>query len=229
MQRLARDSGGKILPSGRKTLGRAGKWQKNASKHQRNDAKFQQCELKFNEVTERSKTEKSIFETHCNELIKKYEFHQESEKQLRAQLSSYTEKYEEFQTTLKKSNQMFDSFKTEMDKMTKKIKKLEAETSQWKKKWEGCDKSLQSVLTQKNELEAETKSLRTKYESMEKMAVVRLFATIMFADNMFATLCSQESNYVRRNMFATIMFTKKFQIRYFNIKKLAKYFFDQFY
>ena len=33
----------------------------------------------------------------------------------------YTEKYEEFQTTLKKSNQVFESFRTEMDKVNKAI------------------------------------------------------------------------------------------------------------
>lgn len=41
--------------------------------------------------------------------------------------------------------------------MTKKIKKLEAETSQWKKKWEGCDKSLQSVLTQVKKINSKLK------------------------------------------------------------------------
>lgn len=137
---------------------------------QLSETKLQQCELKFNELFERNKAEKSIFESHANELLKKCEFHQESEKQLRSQLAVYTEKYEEFQTTLKKSNQMFDSFKTEMDKMTKKIKKLEAETAQWKKKWEQCDQSLQSVVTQKAELEAETKSHKVRYESMEKIS-----------------------------------------------------------
>ena len=92
------------------------------------DAKFQQAELKFNELSERNKAEKTVFETHCKELLKKCEFHQESEKQFqkRSQLSVYTEKYEEFQSTLKKSNQMFDSFKTEMDKVN--LKKI----SNWK-------------------------------------------------------------------------------------------------
>ena len=35
--------------------------------------------------------------------------------QLRSQLNSYTEKYEEFQNTLDKSNKIFTSFKKEMD------------------------------------------------------------------------------------------------------------------
>ena len=55
------------------------------------------------------------------ELNKKCEFHQEAEKQLRSQLTMYTEKYEEFQNTLKKSNQVFESFRTEMDKVKYKI------------------------------------------------------------------------------------------------------------
>ncbi|RNA03744.1 tumor susceptibility protein 101, partial [Brachionus plicatilis] len=48
------------------------------------------------------------------------------------------------------------------------------EANEWKKKYESCDKSLQSVMAQKNELEAETKSLRTKYESMKKISRVLL-------------------------------------------------------
>ena len=38
--------------------------------------------------------------------------------QLRTQLNSYTEKYEEFQGTLDKSNQIFASFKKEMDEVS---------------------------------------------------------------------------------------------------------------
>lgn len=98
-------------------------------------------------------------------MIKKCEFHQEAEKQLRAQLATYTEKYDEFQNTLKKSNQVFESFKSEMDKvyfggffesstkyytcfikMTKKMKKLEQDTQMWKNKWENCEKLLQNSM-----------------------------------------------------------------------------------
>jgi predicted nuclease with TOPRIM domain len=54
----------------------------------------------------------------------------------------YTEKYEEFQGTLQKSNEVFGSFKTEMEKMTKKIKKLEKESVMWKSRWENSTKAL---------------------------------------------------------------------------------------
>lgn len=65
-----------------------------------------------------------------------------SEAQLKNQLNVYTEKYEEFQSTLNKSNEVFSSFRSEMDKMTKKIKKLEQETLMWKNKWDSCNKQL---------------------------------------------------------------------------------------
>lgn len=134
------------------------------------NAKFQQSELKLAELSERHKSEKTIYENHCIELNKKCEFHQEAEKQLRSQLSMYTEKYEEFQSTLKKSNQVFESFRTEMDKMTKKIKKLEQETSLWKSKCETSEKCLQGVMKQKDEMDERYKKIQVKADMMEKLS-----------------------------------------------------------
>ncbi|XP_023250179.1 alpha-taxilin-like, partial [Seriola lalandi dorsalis] len=70
------------------------------------------------------------------ELMKQQEVH------LKQQLSLYTEKFEEFQTTLSKSNEVFTTFKQEMEKMTKKIKKLEKETAMYRSRWESSNKAL---------------------------------------------------------------------------------------
>eukprot|EP00276_Gloeochaete_wittrockiana_P023406 CAMPEP_0184366002 /NCGR_PEP_ID=MMETSP1089-20130417/151510_1 /TAXON_ID=38269 ORGANISM="Gloeochaete wittrockiana, Strain SAG46.84" /NCGR_SAMPLE_ID=MMETSP1089 /ASSEMBLY_ACC=CAM_ASM_000445 /LENGTH=47 /DNA_ID= /DNA_START= /DNA_END= /DNA_ORIENTATION= len=43
----------------------------------------------------------------------------QTENELRQQLAIYTEKFEQFQETLSKSNEVFSSFKLEMEKMTK--------------------------------------------------------------------------------------------------------------
>lgn len=112
------------------------------------NAKFQQSELKLTELTERSKKEKMIYESQAIELTKRCEVHMEAEAQLKSQLTIYTQKYEEFQGTLTKSNQVFESFRTEMDKMTKKIKKLEGETNTWRTKWESCDNTLKTYILQ---------------------------------------------------------------------------------
>lgn len=47
----------------------------------------------------------------------------QQEVQLKQQLSLYMDKFEEFQTTMAKSNELFTTFRQEMEKMTKKIKK----------------------------------------------------------------------------------------------------------
>lgn len=76
------------------------------------------------------------------------------------------DKFEEFQSTLAKSNEVFTTFRQEMEKvshlrvsvrlpahlsvflnsvclqMTKKIKKLEKETTQWRTKWESNNQAL---------------------------------------------------------------------------------------
>lgn len=80
------------------------------------------------------------------------------------------DKFEEFQTTLSKSNEVFTTFRQEMEKvrrdncaasqpllssfiilrlivwmipqMTKKIKSLEKETTQWRGKWESNNQAL---------------------------------------------------------------------------------------
>eukprot|EP01111_Echinosteliopsis_oligospora_P007152 TRINITY_DN2181_c2_g1_i1.p1 TRINITY_DN2181_c2_g1~~TRINITY_DN2181_c2_g1_i1.p1 ORF type:complete len:337 (+),score=117.98 TRINITY_DN2181_c2_g1_i1:25-1035(+) len=57
-----------------------------------------------------------------------------TENELRAQLSLYAEKFEQFQDTLTKSNDVFTTFKQEMQRMTKTIKKLEKENIALKKK-----------------------------------------------------------------------------------------------
>ena len=104
------------------------------------DAKFQQSELKFKSLQERCAKEKEIVSymplpvllvgpadlallvakalAHIEELVQKCKIQEESEKQLRAQLAVYTDKYQEFQTTLSKSNQVFETFKSEMDKVS---------------------------------------------------------------------------------------------------------------
>lgn len=134
------------------------------------NAKLQQSELKIVELTERSKKEKTIYDTHILELTKKCEFHQESENQLKSQVQLYTQKYEEFQSTLAKSNQVFESFRSEMDKLTKKIKKLEQETAQWKLKWEQSDAALKTCLAQKEEIDEKAKKAQSKADIMEQLS-----------------------------------------------------------
>ena len=53
------------------------------------------------------------------------------QEELRGQLSVYSEKFNSFQETLNKSNEVFDTFKKEMARMTKTIKSLEKENHKY--------------------------------------------------------------------------------------------------
>ena len=62
------------------------------------------------------------------------------------QLQYYSEKFEDFQSTLEKSNEVFTSFRTEMDKMSKKLKQAEKYRATMQKKWEDSTKALANTV-----------------------------------------------------------------------------------
>src|SRR5207245_800859 len=57
-----------------------------------------------------------------------------SEESLRQQLQSYGEKFEQVQSTLTKSNELFATFKGEMEKMNASMKRLENDKNTLAKK-----------------------------------------------------------------------------------------------
>ncbi|XP_014403513.1 PREDICTED: gamma-taxilin isoform X5 [Myotis brandtii] len=88
---------------------------------------------------------------------------------MREELSLYMDKFEEFQTTMAKSNELFTTFRQEMEKMTKKIKKLEKETILWRTKWENNNKALLQMAEEKTVRDKEYKAFQIKLERLEKL------------------------------------------------------------
>lgn len=91
------------------------------------------------------------------------------ESNLREELSSHANKYEEFQGALAQSNNLFRSFKQDMDKMTKKIKKLEKETTQWKLRWESSNKALADLTAEKQSRDKELLAAQQRVITLEKL------------------------------------------------------------
>lgn len=71
------------------------------------------------------------------------------ERLLKEQLHVYTNKYDEFQNSLQKSNDIFTTYKTELEKMSKRIKLLEKESYEWRVKYEKCNRSLLNMVADK--------------------------------------------------------------------------------
>ncbi|CAF99512.1 unnamed protein product, partial [Tetraodon nigroviridis] len=106
------------------------------------DAKLHQAQELLKESEDRHDREKEFLLKEAVESQRMCELMKQQEVHLKQQLSLYTEKFEEFQTTLSKSNEVFTTFKQEMEKMTKKIKKLEKETAMYRSRWESSNKAL---------------------------------------------------------------------------------------
>ncbi|CAH2222601.1 gamma-taxilin isoform X1 [Pelobates cultripes] len=133
------------------------------------DAKLQQTTQLMKEAEERHQREREFLLNEATETRQKFEELKLQESQLKQQLSLYMEKFEEFQTTMAKSNELFTTFRQEMEKMTKKIKKLEKETVVWRTKWEANNKSLLQMAEEKTVRDKEYKAMQFKLERLEKL------------------------------------------------------------
>uniref|UniRef100_V9KPW9 Gamma-taxilin n=1 Tax=Callorhinchus milii TaxID=7868 RepID=V9KPW9_CALMI len=133
------------------------------------DVKLQRTTEIMKEVDEEHHREREFLLKEATELRHKCEFMKQQEIQLKQQLSLYMDKFEEFQSTLAKSNEVFTTFRQEMEKMTKKIKKLEKETTVWRTKWENNNKALLQMAEEKTVRDKEYKGLQVKLERLEKL------------------------------------------------------------
>nr|XP_013998638.1 unnamed protein product [Salmo salar] len=133
------------------------------------DAKLHQAQELLLESEDRHHREKDFLLKEAAESQRMCELMKQQEVHLKQQLSLYTEKFEEFQTTLSKSNEVFTTFKQEMEKMTKKIKKLEKETTMYRSRWESSNKALLNMAEEKTLQEREFDSLQGKVGRLEKL------------------------------------------------------------
>ncbi|XP_056128665.1 alpha-taxilin [Rhinichthys klamathensis goyatoka] len=133
------------------------------------DAKLNQAQALLKDSEGRHQKEKDFLLKEAAESQRMYELMKQQEVHLKQQLSLYTEKFEEFQNTLSKSNEVFTTFKQEMEKMTKKIKKLEKETTMYRSRWESSNKALLEMAEEKTLRDKEFESLQVKVQRLEKL------------------------------------------------------------
>ncbi|XP_048848915.1 alpha-taxilin-like [Brienomyrus brachyistius] len=133
------------------------------------DAKLHQAQELLKEAEDRHQREKDFLLKEAVESQRMCELMKQQEVHLKQQLSLYTEKFEEFQNTLSKSNEVFTTFKQEMEKMTKKIKKLEKETTMYRSRWESSNRALLEMAEEKTVREKELECLQGKVQRLEKL------------------------------------------------------------
>ncbi|XP_064412100.1 beta-taxilin isoform X2 [Latimeria chalumnae] len=133
------------------------------------DAKLEQAQELMKEAEERHQREKEYLLMQAADWKIQANLLKEQETVLKAQLALYSGKFEEFQGTLAKSNEVFASFKEEMDKMTKKMKKLEKETAIWRTRFESCNKAMIDMIEEKTLRDKEYECLQLKIQRLEKL------------------------------------------------------------
>lgn len=94
---------------------------------------------------------------------------EQRERALKDQLSIYTEKYDQFQSSLQKSNGIFSTYKVELEKMSKKIKLLEKEAYEWRVKYEKSNRALLNTISDKQAQDEYTKKLGRQLAQLQKL------------------------------------------------------------
>ncbi|XP_076775261.1 gamma-taxilin isoform X2 [Arvicanthis niloticus] len=161
--------------------------QAQLEEHDIHNAKLRQENIELGEKLKKLIEQYALREEHIDKVFKHKELQQqlvdaklqqttqlikeadEKHQREREFLSLYMDKFEEFQTTMAKSNELFTTFRQEMEKMTKKIKKLEKETIVWRTKWENNNKALLQMAEEKTVRDKEYKAFQIKLERLEKL------------------------------------------------------------
>ncbi|NWI93104.1 TXLNB protein, partial [Pitta sordida] len=133
------------------------------------DAKLEQSQEMMKEAEERHQKEKEYLLNEAAEWKLQAKMLKEQETVLQAQITLYSERFEEFQKTLAKSNEVFATFKQEMEKMTKKMKKLEKDTATWKSRFENCNRALLDMIEEKAMRSKEYECFLLKIQRLENL------------------------------------------------------------
>ncbi|XP_056332449.1 taxilin beta b [Danio aesculapii] len=133
------------------------------------ETKLAQVSLILKESEEKHKLEKEHLLKQAAEAKLHVKLLKEQEVDMKAQLVVYSEKFDELQGSVSKSNGVYASFKQDMDKMAKKMKKLEKEASAWKSRFDGCNKALVDMVADKTLKEKEFELFTLKTQKLENL------------------------------------------------------------
>lgn len=93
----------------------------------------------------------------------------EGERSLRAQVTEYGDRFEQFQEALNKSNDMFGSFKTRMEEMTQIIRRLEKENNALESKKLKCVKTIEDMKSETSSIEANVARSQKQIQSLQSL------------------------------------------------------------
>ncbi|XP_076611735.1 beta-taxilin isoform X1 [Chaetodon auriga] len=137
--------------------------------HKLTEAKLEEANALLTEAEEKHKREKEYLLREAIDKTKKCFAMKEQELTMKKKLTLYAQKFDEFQATLAKSNEIYVRFKKEMDNMSQKMKKMEKESNLWKTRFENCNKALTDMIEERAEKSKEYDLFVMKIQKLEKL------------------------------------------------------------
>ncbi|KAL3052052.1 hypothetical protein OYC64_004750 [Pagothenia borchgrevinki] len=137
--------------------------------HKLTEAKLQQANALLTEAEEKHRREKEYLLREAIDKTKKCYAMKEQELAMKKKLTLYAQKFDEFQATLSKSNEIYVRFKNEMDNMSDKMKKMDKESTLWKTRFENCNKALNDMISERTEKCREYDIFVLKINKLERL------------------------------------------------------------
>lgn len=143
--------------------------QQIALEQQLADAKLQKAKLEHQAERERLLAEMEQVKLEVAQYRAKVVELKCTETSLRGQLAIHTDKYDEFQDALVRSNKAVGLFKKEMERMSNKMQSLEKMNTLWKSRWEKSQVTLVASYANKQVSEDKLASTQKQLEQMQKL------------------------------------------------------------
>ncbi|XP_034054458.1 beta-taxilin-like isoform X1 [Gymnodraco acuticeps] len=137
--------------------------------HKLTEAKLQQANALLTEAEEKHRREKEYLLREAIDKTKKCYAMKEQELAMKKKLTLYAQKFDEFQATLSKSNEIYVRFKSEMDNMSDKMKKMDKESTLWKTRFENCNKALNDMISERTDKCREYDIFVLKINKLERL------------------------------------------------------------
>ncbi|XP_061667907.1 beta-taxilin [Syngnathoides biaculeatus] len=132
-------------------------------------AKLDQANALLADAEQKHRREKEYLLAEALDKTRKCFAMKEEELSMKKKLALYSKKFDEFQTTLAKSNEIYARFKNEMENMSVKMKTLEKESNVWKLRFENCNRALTDLLEERSEKGEEYKVFVVTIRKLEKL------------------------------------------------------------
>ncbi|KAL3656109.1 hypothetical protein CASFOL_000505 [Castilleja foliolosa] len=139
--------------------------QQHAQQLKQKTLELQLAELKLKQHEERLNREQSQMKLYSEQVAHLLT----TEKNLRLQLTSDGEKFQQFQEALVKSNEVFETFKQEIEKMAKSIKEYKKENTFLKSKCEKSDVALIELAEERERLKKQLEKTRNQNQKLESL------------------------------------------------------------